>query len=222
MKIVKYNQFMILEKYDDNIRKELKKLGVIDKEELERQVELSKMGKLGQYLEENGDTFTFGILKAIFRDAQVAKKKTTIKADVIKIIPRLAPLALIPFYPSMAILGLVFGTSRLFNKIFKLVFDYVDPNTRYVDFLKRMVTAYMRIPEGDIDLKDRFSRAFKVSDGFIDIIKPEIIHEFTNFLCEKMELEDDSNSVPDHYIENELKLYVNDKYDIDPQIETKK
>ena len=54
-KINNYNQFLILEKYDQNIRAKLIELGVTDKSELERQVKLSKEGHLGAYLHSKGD-----------------------------------------------------------------------------------------------------------------------------------------------------------------------
>jgi len=37
-----------------------------------------------------------------------------------------------------------------------------------------------------------------------------------------MEQESDDKLVPDHYIENELKTYINDNFDIDPEIPLKK
>jgi ABC-type oligopeptide transport system substrate-binding subunit len=44
---------------------------------------------------------------------------------------------------------------------------------------------------------------------------------FTKDLILKMEAEPDDKPVPDHYIENELKKYLNDNYDVDPQIPLK-
>ena len=80
----------------------------------------------------------------------------------------------------------------------------------------------MKLPEGDVNLKDRFSRAFVVSDRLIEALKPEVVNEFTTFISEKMSQEDDDKVVPDHYIENELKTYLNDNFDIDPEIPLKK
>jgi hypothetical protein len=217
MKIKRYNNF-ILEKYDNNIRKELIRMGITNKVELEKQVNLSKQGHLGQYLHENGKDFTFGILKAIFKDAKIAKKRTDIKKDTVSLIPRILPLALIPFYPMLAIIGTIMGSSRAFNRAFKMIYDYIEPHSKYSDFLRKMVDTCMKIPEGNIELKDRFSRAFVVSDRLIDAIKPEVINEFTNLLCKKMEEEDDSKIVPDNYIENELKKYINDNFDVNPKI----
>jgi len=212
-----YNDFIILERYDQNIKKTLVDMGV-EGEELTRQVALSKRGSLGKYLELNGKEFTFGMLKAIFEDAKIAKEKTDMKKGLIKLVPRLAPVALAPFFPILAIIGVIFGLSRAFNKVFDPIFNMLQPDSKYSDFLKSLINTYMKIPEGNVKLKDRFSRAFVVSDRFIDIIKPEIIDNFTTYLSSKMEEELDSNRVPDHYIENELKLFINDEFDINPEI----
>ena len=79
----------------------------------------------------------------------------------------------------------------------------------------------MKIAEGEIPIKDRFTRAFVVSDGIIDFIKPEVLQEFSIYLSEKMSRMDPDSEVPENYIENQLKRYLNRRYDIDPEIPLK-
>lgn len=193
----------------------------INEDELQTQVVLSKQGKLHQYMMEHGEEFTFGILRAIFKDAKDAKMKTDFKKGFLQAIPRGLPVLLAPFFPIVAIVGLILGTSRTFNKLIKPLFNNLDSDSKYVDFLKTMVFYYMKFPEGEVNLKDRFSRAFVVTDRLIDAIKQETIDAFTKNLVEKMEAEPDDKPVPDHYIENELKKYLNDNYDVDPKIPLK-
>lgn len=216
-----WNQFLILEKYDRNIRQKLIELGVTDEEELNKQVALAKSGYLGTYLQEKGDKFTFGILQAIFKDAIRAKKLTGIKKGIYNIIPSVVPLALAPWYPVLAVIGSIFGASRIFHKIFDPIFNYLNPQSKYTDFLKKMIDTYMMIPEGELPLKDRFTRAFVVSDRFVEAIKPEVLDDFSNYLSEKMSLESEDLEVPEHYIENELKSYLNTRFDINPNIPLK-
>lgn len=221
-KLKKYNDFLILEKYDKNIKAELIKMGVTDKEELKKQINLSKEGHLGAYLHSKGHNFTFGLLKAIFKDAIDAKKKTTLKKNIFNILPIVIPLSLAPFFPVLAVVGTIFGSSRLAHRVFDTIFTYLEPQSKYTDFLKKTVDTCMKIPEGDVPLKDRFTRAFVVSDRLIDAIKPEVINDFTQFISDKMSKQDDDKIVPDHFIENELKIYLNDNFDIDPEIPLKK
>ncbi len=218
----KYNQFLILEKYDQNIRAKLIELGVTDKSELERQVKLSKEGHLGAYLHSKGEQFTFGILRAIFLDAIQAKKRTNLKKGLLTTLPTIIPLSLAPFFPILAIVGTIVGSSRLAHRIFDTVFEYLNPQSKYTDFLKKTIDTYMMLPEGTVPLKDRFSRVFVVSDRLIEAIKPEVVDAFTTYISEKMSHEDENKVVPDHYIENELKTYINDKFDVNPEIPLRK
>ena len=223
MRIKRYNNFInenLLLK-DDHIEDELKKMGV-EGEELKKQIDLAKKGELSTYLEENGKEFTFGILAAIFRDAKEAKFGQETKKALLSALPRALPLVLAPFFPIMAIVGLVFGSTRLFNRITKPIFQNLETDSKYVDFLKNFVEVAAKVPEGEVDVKDRFTRAFVVEDRLIDALKPEVVDAFANYLSKKMEVEPDDKAVPDNYIENELKQYLNDNFDVTPEIPLKK
>lgn len=69
--------------------------------------------------------------------------------------------------------------------------------------------------------KDRFTRAFVVSDKLVDAIKPEVLHIFSLELSKKMSQKDPDEEVPEHYIENELKLFLNKNYRVNPPIPLK-
>lgn len=194
---------------------------LINEDEIQTEVVLSKRGQLHRYMMEHGRDFTFGILRAIFKDAKDAKIRMDAKKAFWQAVPRGLPVLLAPFYPVIAVVGLILGTSRTFNKIIKPLFNNIDSESKYVDFLKTMVSYYMKVPEGEAPIKDRFSRAFVVTDRLIDAVKPEVIEDFSKKLVLKMEEEPDDKPVPDHYIENELKRYLNSNFDVDPQIPLK-
>lgn len=214
--IKKYDGFLIQEKYDKNIIDELKRLGVEDKEEINKYLYHAHRGNLGHYLNEKGDLFTFGMLNALFKDAQDAKKKTDLKIGFVKMLHRVTPIALAPFFPMIAIAGFILGSTRAFNKIMKPILE--DPGKDYNTFLKKVVQSSMKIAEGEIDIKDRFTRAFVISDKLTEAIKPEVLQLFSIELSNKMSEMDPDIEVPDHYIENELKKYLNDKFEINPEI----
>ena len=217
----RYSQFLILEKYDKNIKSKLIEMGVTDEDELNKQIHLAKNGHLGHYLNEKGEKFTFGMLNAIFKDAIDAKKKTNIKRGIFNILPSVIPLALIPFFPVVAMISVVFGTSRIFHRIFNPLFDYINPHSKYTDFLKMMIDMYMKIPEGEVQLKDRFTRAFVVSDRLVEAIKPEVLDKFSTELSLEMELMNQDSEVPDHFIENKLRTFLNKNFDVNPPIPLK-
>lgn len=216
----RYDDFLILEKFDDNIIAELKRLGVTDKDEIKKHLYHAHRGNLANYLKENGRKLTFGMLYALFKDAQVAKKRTDLKVGIIKAAHRIIPMALAPFFPILAIVGYILGTSRAFNKVIAPIL--ADPGTNYPEFLNKLIINTMKIAEGEIvPVKDRFTRAFVVSDGIVDAIKEDILREFASYISNRMSNESPNGEVPEHYIENELKSYLNKRYDIEPEIPLK-
>ena len=214
------NESLIVEKFDDNIRIELKRLGINDPDEINKYLYDSHRGHLGEYLNTKGKSITFGLLNAIFKDAIKAKKVTDMRVGVIKMFHRIVPMAMAPFFPILAIIGYIFGASRAFNKIIIPILS--DPGHEYSAFLKKVIDGSMRVAEGEIHLKDRFSRAFVVSDRLVDAVKPEILHKFSLELSKKMGEIDPDLEVPDYYIENELKSYLNKNYGIVPEISLRK
>jgi hypothetical protein len=93
-------------------------MGVTDKQELKKQITLSKQGHLGAYLHSKGEKFTFGLLKAIFKDAIDAKKKTTLKKNIFNL--------LIILYINFAFLDIYINKFDLFFNylIFNIWHDY--------------------------------------------------------------------------------------------------
>ena len=137
MKIKNYDQFLILEKFDDNLIEELKKLGVTDKDEINKHLYYAHRGNLSKHLSDTGKKMTFGILKALFLDAQQAKKRTDIKVGIAKAIHRIVPMALAPFFPILAIFGYILGTSRAFNKVIAPIL--AEPGNDYPEFLSKII-----------------------------------------------------------------------------------
>ncbi len=214
--IKKYDEFLIQEKYDKNIKAELKRLGVTDKKQINKYLYHAHRGNLGKYLSEKGRTFTFGMLNALFKDAQVAKKRSGLKVGIVKMLHRVTPMALAPFFPIIAIAGFILGSTRAFNKIMKPILE--DPGNDYNGFLKKVIDSSMKLAEGEITTKDRFTRAFVVSDRLVEAIRPNVLHEFSIDLSERMSTMDPEMEVPDHYVENELKMYINERFEVTPQI----
>ena len=218
-KLKRYNQFLILEKFDDNFKAELQRLGITDEEEINRHLYNAHRGHLADYLKSQGTEMKFGMLLALFKDAQTAKKRTDLKVGIVKALHRVIPMALAPFFPIAAILGIILGSTRAFNKILAPILQ--DSSDTYEGFLKQLIDRSMKIAEGEIPVKDRFTRAFVVSDKLVSAIRPEVIQNFSNSLSLKMSLEDPDKEVPENYIENELKDYINKNFEVNPPIPLK-
>ena len=215
----KYDQFLILEKFDDNFKAELQRLGVTDEDEIKRHLFHAHRGHLADYLKSQGKEIKFGMLRALFLDSQTAKKRTDLKVGIVKALHRVIPMALAPFYPIAAVLGIILGSTRAFNKILAPILQ--DSSSTYEGFLRQLIDGSMKVAEGEIPVKDRFTRAFVVSDRLVAAIRPEVLQKFSNYLSTKMSQENPDTIVPEHYVENELKQFLNQNFDVNPPIPLK-
>lgn len=202
-----------------NLKKELFKLGY-NKHNLIDIFSRVQRGELGHFLHSEGKALTFGILNAIYKDAIELHRSHEIKKGSIKALVRLIPMALSPISLLVSYIGMAFGSSRAANKILKPILD--DPGSSYPEFLKRLVSMSMKVVEGEISGDDPIKTAFVVSDGLVDMLKDEIVVEFTIFLSDKMSQENPDTIVPEYYIENEFRTYLNQAFKLNPELPLKK
>ena len=178
---------------------------------------LGREGKLSQHLREKGKKFTFGMLKYLFNDAiEYKKKREMIKGGYI-MFHRLVPMVLSVVYFPVAIVSYILGASRAFDKVIMPILE--NPDKKYNDFLVKMVKGAIAISEGEIKHvleDDWFYNAFVMDDNLIKMVRPEILRTFAVELSYKMEQEPEDKEVPRNYIENEFKMYLNEKFNITP------
>ena len=195
---------------------DLSKIFTNDSEE-EYEKELGKKGELSQHFRNTGRVFTFGVLKNIFNDAVSYKKKRELFKGAYKFIHRAAPMALAFFFFPVWLAGNVLGASRALNKILQPLLK--NPEKNYNDFLVKVVKGTMAFMEGEVKhvmSKDWFYDAFVMEDNLIKMVRKDVLRVFAIELANTMEQEDDDKEVPHHYVENELKKFLNDKFDITP------
>jgi len=181
------------------------------KKELEEEYvkKIGKNGQLYKYLQK--EKLTFGMLDALWEDAIKYKKKREYIKGTYKFIHRALPMALGPFLFPIWIINMVLGSSRALNKI---LVSALKVNT-YHNFLTDFVEKTMAIMEGDIRLvmeKDWFYNIFAVDPGLIKMVRQEHIIEFAKYMAYKMKEEDEDKIVPENYLENEFRTFLNNKF----------
>jgi hypothetical protein len=212
-----YNKINEVESINYPILKNKQKLS-----EKEYEVILGRKGELSKYLRKNGKKFTFGILKSIFEDAILYKKRREMIKGGYKMIHRALPMLLAYIYFPIWVLGNVLGFSRALNKILKPMLK--NPETSYNKFLIKFITSIIHITEGEIKYvmgHDWFYDAFVMEDDLLKMLRKDVIRDFAVYLADKMTKEDDNKVVPHHYVENMLKIYLNDNYNIQPPMQLK-
>ena len=213
--ILKYNEFLF---EGNNVKKELLKLGYEKKELSEIQNKVIT-GELGSFLNSEGKSFTFGILNAIYLDSIELHRNYELRKGGVKALIRAIPMAFSPISVLASYIGMAFGGSRAVNKILKPILE--NPSRNYPDFLKKLISKSMSVVEGEIGGTDPIKNAFVVSDGLVDMLNQDVIYDFTIYLSGKMSKEDSDSIVPDYYIENELRKYLNNKFNLNPELSMK-
>jgi len=201
--------------YKEELDKKLKENPEQSISEYEKQ--LGRKGELSKHLQEQGKKFTFGMLKHLFNDAIEYKKKREIIKGSYKMFHRLVPMALSMVYFPVALVGYILGASRAFDKVIMPILQ--NPENKYNEFLVKIVKGAIAISEGEIKHvlgDDWFYNAFVMDDKLIQMVRPDVLRIFAVELAHKMEQEPDNKEVPHHYIENEFKTYLNDKFEITP------
>lgn len=75
--------------------------------------------------------------------------------------------------------------------------------------------------EGELNINDPLFRVFFITDGLMTMINNQDRIKFARHLLNILELESKENNVPDFYVENELRNWVNQKYLLDPPLPPK-
>jgi hypothetical protein len=190
--------------------------------ESEYEKQLGHKGHLSEYFRQTGRVFTFGVLKNIFKDAVAYKKKRELVKGTYKMIHRAVPMTLAFISFPIWLAGNVLGASRALNKILEPILQ--NPENNYNEFLVKLLKGTMAFMEGEIKYvmgDDWFYTAFVMEDDLIKMVRKDVLRLFAIELANKMEQEPDDKPVPHHYIENQLKIYLNEKFDISPPMELK-
>ena len=197
---------------------------ILDRLTLEEEY-IKKLGKEGELLKhiESGEVeLTFGMLKSLFNDAIKYKKKREITKGTYKFLHRTVPMALASVSFPVWVISQILGGSRALNKILVPVLRM--KSTNYKKFLVNVITKTMDLMEGEIKMfmgNDWFYRVFMVDWGLISMIRKEYIINFSEEISKKMELKPYNEVVPLYYIENELRKYLNEKFNINPGLPLK-
>ena len=220
--IKKWNNFNKINNFDvineSKLEDELKNQGY-SVNEIPELMDFARKGELGKTLSENGKNLTFGLLHAIYKDCIKAKRTFDLKSGSVKMMVRITPIILGPISTIMWIIGTALGATRAVNKILNPILT--EPGYDYPEFLKKLISSAVSVAEGEINGDDPIKRAFVVSDGLVDMLDGKVVSDFTHFLCEKMSKEESDQIVPDYYIENELRDYLNKTFKLEPGLDKK-
>ena len=75
--------------------------------------------------------------------------------------------------------------------------------------------------EGELPLTDPLSKIFFISDGLLELMNEKHKIKFARYIAELAASKDANEEVPEFFVENELRNWINQKFLIDPPLKPK-
>lgn len=157
---------------------------------------------------------TFGQLRSIVESAMGKRIGLHIGEGGYKATLRLLPW----FLPQLAVAGFMGATLRAIDKIIK---PMLTETTKYKTWWGKTILRLFNIVEGDLNPEDPFSKIFFISDGLMNMLDEENKVKFARYVAEVASEKPDDEPVPEFFVENELRKWVNQRFLLDPPLQPK-
>lgn len=157
---------------------------------------------------------TFGQLKKLVETAQKKNLIYGVGEGLYKAIIRLLPW----FFPQIALAGFIGSSTRAFNKIIK---PGLENTTGYKSWWGKTILKIMNLVEGELPTTDPISKIFFISDGLLHMMDKKHMVKFSRYISEVAASKPDSEPVPEYFVENELRSWINQKFILNPPLPPK-
>ena len=154
---------------------------------------------------------TFGQLKEIVQTAISKRIALHVGEGSYKAFLRLLPW----FIPQVAIGGFLGSSLRAANKVLRPAL-YETKN--YKTWWGKTVLRLFDLAEGELNPTDPFSKIFFISDGLMNLMDEENKVKFAMYISELASEKPDNEPVPEMFVENELRNWINQKFLLDPPL----
>jgi len=131
-----------------------------------------------------------------------------------------ATLRLIPwFIPQLALAGFAATWVRVVNKLFR---PTLEETSNYKTWWGKTVLKIFDLVEGELNASDPLSKIFFISDGLMTMLNDKYKVEFARYIADVASEKPDDEVVPEYFVENELRHWLNEKFFLDPPLGPKK
>jgi len=159
---------------------------------------------------------TFGQLKALVEAATSKRIQADMGRGAFKMLWRIIPF----FVPQILIAAVGVTATRAFNKI---ITPALKDTRGYKNWWGKVVLKAMDVAEGDYipDITmgdDPLSKVFFISDGLMSMIKDKYKLKFARYVADYAAARPDDEPVPEWFVENLLRDYLNQKFLLDPPL----
>jgi hypothetical protein len=157
---------------------------------------------------------TFGQLRALVDSATNKRLYKHIGEGGFKATLRLLPW----FIPQLAVAGFVASSIRAVNKILKPALAETET---YKTWWGKAVLKAFDLTEGELNLNDPLFEIFFISDGLMTMMDDRYKVKFARHIADLASSMQDDQEVPEFFVENELRNWINDKFLLDPPLQPK-
>ena len=157
---------------------------------------------------------TFGQLRLLVESAQRKNLSYDVGEGFYKAVIRLFPW----FFPQIAVAGFIGSSIRAFNKIIR---PGLEDTRGYKNWWGKTMMRIMDTVEGDIPHEDPISKIFFISDGLLHMLDRKFKLKFTRYIAELAASKPDDEPVPEYFVENELRNWINQKFLLNPPLQPK-
>jgi hypothetical protein len=131
-----------------------------------------------------------------------------------------ATLRLLPwFIPQIVLVGFAATWVRVANKLLR---PTLDETTNYKTWWGKTILKIFDLVEGELNYSDPLSKIFFISDGLMTMLDDKYKIKFSNYIANIADEKLDDEIVPDYFVENELRHWLNEKFFLDPPLQPKK
>ena len=131
-----------------------------------------------------------------------------------------ATLRLLPwFIPQIVLAGFAATWVRVANKLLR---PTLEETTNYKTWWGKTILKIFDLVEGELNYSDPLSKIFFISDGLMTMLDDKYKIKFSNYIANIADEKLDDEIVPDYFVENELRHWLNEKFFLDPPLQPKK
>lgn len=158
---------------------------------------------------------TFGQLKELVESGRIQRIAKHVGEGGYKALLRLIPW----FLPQLALVGFGATSVRVINKLFR---PTLEETTNYKTWWGKTVLRVFDLAEGELNVSDPLSKIFFISDGLMTMLDDKYKIKFALYISEIADKKPKNEIVPDYFVENELRHWLNEKFFLDPPLLPKK
>jgi mannose-6-phosphate isomerase-like protein (cupin superfamily) len=94
--------------------------------------------------------------------------------------------------------------------------------TSYKTWWGKTILRIFNMVEGELNASDPLSKIFFISDGLMTMLDEKTKVKFAHYISELVNEKHNEEIVPNYFVENQLRYWLNKKYFLDPPLPPKK